>query len=396
MTSYYCDCGDTLFSGQNCETGVIYIDDLPIINIGDTINIPIVTATPDSSVSLTITVSSDAVNVSQTWFTFDSDNPSSSFDISAAVPGIYSISYTLSGEDADIYETPATSILLAIDPSLEHVDNDYFLQTGNEPGTLSEGCCSPGIQYQCPGGVVNTVSFSSNCAWDNIGETEFSTTGIVFAKGDGLSIPISLTGVHMTSSEDNYGGFVLPDLSNECRVCDNLDETCHYFDFTANDYIDLLKSRSLETTYLNAIKPLLPNWITVMVSDLVLNGQEKFGVDDFTSYLTTGKNIYEIPGCESLDLEPDSLFAVLSQDKNITLAVDDVSMSYVPTDENDDPVCFAVNLCQGSVSPVHITVPTKARDYITSYDAINVSLTINNNNRSVLLSNTFFSIGIHC
>ena len=372
MTSYYCSCGDTLFTGLNCQIGIISIGDIPIINVGDKFTVP-VAGTPDSSVTLTITVSSSDVNISQTWFTFNSDNPSSSFNISASGPGFFSISYSLSGDDAENYQTPDTSIVIVVDPAVQHVENDYFLQTNKPPGILSEGCCSPGTQYQCPGGVVNTVSFSSNCAWDNLGASEFSTTGVVFAKGDGLDIPISLTGVRMTFSEDSYDGFVLPNLADECRVCDNLDPTCHYYDFKPNDYVDLIRTRALEKTYFSVIDSLLPDWINIMVNELELTGKEAFGIDDFVSYLTTGENIYQIPGCELLDLEPDSLFAVLSQDKNVSLQIDGVSMSYQPVEDTDDPICFAVNLCKGSNSPVHITVPTKAQNFITSYDAINVS-----------------------
>lgn len=371
MTSYYCDCGTSLYTGQNCETGYISVGDLPPVNVGDQISIPI-SGTPDNSVSVTVTVSSSAVNVSQTQYTFDSNNPSSSIQLSISTPGIYSINYALSGEDADSYDTPDPSILIVVDPNYEHIDNDYFLKNQVEVGELVEGCCSPGVQYQCPGGVVNTVSFSSSCAWDNLGPSEFSTPGVVFAKGDDIKIPVSITGAHLMMSEDSYDGFVLPDLSEECRVCDNTDPVnCNYFDFTANDYLDLLKTRALETTYLKAIDGLLPSWMTITIDHIEITGQTAFGVDDFTSYLTTGENIYEIPGCESLDLEPDSLFAVLSQDKNITVDIDGTAIKYMPSD-SEGPVCFAVNLCKGSNSPVHITVPTQAVEYITSYDAIQV------------------------
>ena len=372
MTSYYCDCGDALFTGLNCQTGIISIGEIPILNVGDVISLPI-SGTPDSSVTVSVTVSSTAVNISQTSFTFDSSNPSSSFTISAPTPGIYSVSYSLSGDDAENYDTPPTSIMIVKDPEEPHVANDYFLKTGNPVGILSEGCCSPGTQYQCPGGVVNTVSFSSNCAWDNLGPTEFSTRGVVFAKGSGLNIPISLTGVSMTLSENSYDGFVLPNLSEECRVCDNLDPNCHYFDFKPNDYIDILSSQALETTYLKAIDGLMPDWITVTVETLDLTGTVAFGVDDFTSYLTTGENIYQIPGCETLDLEPDSLFAVLSHDKNISVEIDGTTMKYTPGTD-DDPICFAVNLCKGTDSPVHITIPSAGQDFISSYEEIKVSL----------------------
>lgn len=370
MTSYYCDCGDALYTGQNCETGYMLIGTLPPVNVGDQISIPI-SATPDNSVTVTVTVSSSAANVSQSQFTFDSNNPSSSIGLSVSEPGIYSISYSLSGEDADNYDTPDPSILIVVDPEYQHVENDYFLKNQVEIGELAEGCCSPGVQYQCPGGVVDTVSFSSSCAWDNLGPSEFSTPGVVFAKGSDIKIPVSITGAHLMMSEDSYDGFVLPDLSEQCRQCDNTDPACKYFDFTANDYLDLLRTRALETTYLKAIDGLLPSWMTLTIEHIEITGETAFGVDDFTSYLTTGENIYEIPGCESLDLEPDSLFAVLSQDKNITVDIDGTSIKYTPSDA-EGPVCFAVNLCKGSNSPVHITVPQQALDFITSYDAIQV------------------------
>ena len=372
MNTYFCDCGDSLYTGLNCQTGVLSIGELPIMTVGETISIPIA-GTPDNSVTLTVTVSSPDVNISQTSFTFDSDNPTGSLDISVTTPGVYSLSYDVTGEDADNYETPPTSVLIVIDPDVQHVENDYFLKTGNPVGILAEGCCSPGVQYQCPGGVVNAVSFSSNCAWDNLGASEFSTRGVVFVNGAGISIPISLMGVNLMLSEDSYNGYVVPDLGNaECRVCDNLDPSCNYFDFKPNDYLDLLRTRALETTYLKAIEDLLPSWLSISVQDLDLTGDRiSFGIDDFTSYLTTGDNIYQIPGCESLDLEPDSLFAVLRQDENITVQVDGMSMKYSANDD-DDPVCIAVNLCRGTESPVHVTLPAKAREFINSYDAIQV------------------------
>ena len=353
---------------MNCEIGVVNTVNFPILSIGEEFNFQI-SADPDNEIIVNIVSSSSDLNISSTTVTLNTDQTHSLLSILSSVPGVYTLSYSVTGENADDYAALAPSVIIITDPDIGHVENQYFTSVNLPVGTLADGCCSPGAQFQCPTST-NVVSFTSTCAWDTEQQWQYSTKGVVFVNGAGISLPFSITGVDMTLTDDDFS-FTLPDFAKQCRDCNNPDPNCNYYDLSPDDFIDILSSRALGMTYLNNIENLIPDWLSFSIDAFTISSETTFGLREFATHVTTGENIYAISGCEQLDLVSESLFSVFSYGKNITADVNGMLYKYVPG-VSDEPVCFAVNLCRGDESPVHITIPAGTQSVVTNFPKVKV------------------------
>ena len=86
------------------------------------------------------------------------------------------------------------------------------------------------------------------------------------------------------------------------------------------------------------------------------------GTDDsFSSFDTIvdivhGKEVILIDGCEDLNIPINGLYAVLRYNDSIKYSVDGIDYFYL-SQYGDDPVCFAVDICNRDTSPFYISVP---------------------------------------
>lgn len=350
-TKYYCDCTNTYYTGPNCEIGYVDVPDLPFININSLYSF-VISARPQSSIQVNIATSSPSLGLSDSIITFNSSYQSHTLRVSSPTAGIYSISFTLSGPAASGYQTPDPVLLVIKDPTSTHTTNQYFTTVSQPVGQLSSGCCSPGGQiYQCPFST-NTVTFKSTCSWDfENDDGAHETRGIVFASGSGISLPFSIAGVELKINGNDIT-FALPDDAGSCADCIGSDSSCYHYSPGPDDIVDLMQANSIAKTYLTQAADLLPTWISFSVGDLNITNQ-MFSIADYTAYISTGANAYLIPGCSSLDLDSDGLYSIYNYREEITMSLDGQTKSY----DSNAPVCFAINLCAGADSPVHITIP---------------------------------------
>lgn len=324
-------------------------------------------AKPDTELILNIASSSPSLAISNSRIIFNSSHQSETFQVSSAVPGIYTLTYTLTGQDADKYMTPRPSIVIISNQDSTHVDNQYFTLTNQPVGQLSQGCCSPGGQiYQCPYSS-NTVTFSSTCSWAVEEPGVHETQGIVYASGNGISMPFSIIGVELSIQGFNISS-TLPDDGGTCTQCGGTDPSCYFYDFTADDIIDMLETNSLARSYLSGAENIIPNWIGFILDNTINTTNRRFSSQDYSTFVTTGANAYLISGCSTLDLDPDGLYSILSYTGTVSATVGGTAKSY----NSETPVCFAVDLCKGTDSPIHVSIPSEAQELIITFDQFQV------------------------
>ena len=358
MTSYTCDCIGTQYKGSTCQTGIINLPSLPVLSVGQESDLLWISAKPDVNLTITFTYPDNALEITSAQVTLMKTNTNASFTIRPLQAGTIIMSYTLSGASAADYEDPRSITVLVL-PSLPHSPIfRYFTTLGRSVGSLAPGCCDAGPSYQCPSSS-SMVSFLSSCGW-----SDDQAGGVVFTQGAEISMPLSITGTEL--SLEPYVQNSLPSDSATCPNCGGDDSSCYHFDFTTGDIIDLLLSRALGNSYIERSSQLLPTWLGFNIGATFLTDGATFSHDHYRTILAEGDRVRTIEHCASLDVDSSGLYSLLLHHENIGMLVNSLPRNYVPSAGNA-PICFAVDLCRGSSSPVYISIPAGSHDTLTSF-----------------------------
>ena len=193
----------------------------------------------------------------------------------------------------------------------------------------------------------------------------------MFTTGAGLQLPISIAGTELSP---DLAHNVLPTDQLTCPDCGGTDQHCYHYDFVTNDVVDLLRSLALSRTYLENSQDLVPSWLTLSLGNETLPLDTPFASSDYSTTLSLGDQVTEVQGCETLEVDRNGFYSILRFSNNLTLTTssssDEEDAEYTPAD-NDAPICFAVDLCRGSSSPVYITIPAGSHDTLTSFTQLN-------------------------
>ena len=366
--NYKCDCSGTHYKGLRCHIGEIYIPQVPLLRVQQTVTIT-AEAHPTRQLSVNLsTTSVDGISISPSVLVFNSLTEVS-FTITAHTRGIHFLSFNLSGYDADLFEKPQSMIVVvqsADDESSNHTHFSYFDDTNQPLGILTQGCCKGEMSTQSHLSCLNhgtSPSLSSTCSWINGDET----FGVVFANGDDHAVPISIAGGRL---QEYYPFVDLPVSQYSCSSCGST--KCFYGDVTEEDIADFIKSRALARSFLTYTSDLLPNWVSFAIT-----GVDSWYDDNYYSYdiiadVVHGKDITLISDCANLNVENDELYAVLRYNKSLLVSVNDIDYSYLPQLDSS-PVCFAVSLCN-RFSPIHVSIPMSQQEELRQINSIKVLL----------------------
>ena len=277
------------------------------------------------------------------------------------VPGAIGIvRFTLPRNTATVsYEPRERSVLVTGVPQQE--TESYFDQFNLIRGLLRPGCCDAGLQLSCPGISTQTVSLLSPCRWSTTNSEVTRTTGHVFARGTRLSLPTSLSGLRYREVEGReYSNNVRREASecNACSQCNgNSSSSCYCYTHTTLDTLDFLHARALAFTYISQIETLLPSWLELFVY-LQLTQESSVAAtnDAFAPVTHLTEPVSSVEGCYKLTGLVGSRFSVLRYGKTLSAVIDGQRYDYEETSTAEDVMCFAVDLCHESDSPVHMQI----------------------------------------
>jgi len=259
-------------------------------------------------------------------------------------------------------------------------DTNYFEELGTSIGLLQESCCMPqDISFQCPmSSLSNRITFKYACEWISTPDNNMSTGGVVFVANDNFSLPLSVAGIVVDRSVGHVE--LSQDRVHDCMPCaenmNNLaDGQCYHYSFTTRDTQLFLQNRSLAYTYIENIRPfLLPSWLDIHIDQEHLGPVSNvFAPYDYNTQLVKPENIPMLPGCQKLEVDQSSqtLYSVLRYGRTISAVIDRENMA---SDEQpstfspgaSDPICFAVDLCRGQSSPLHIDLSRPTQELLVS------------------------------
>ena len=150
----------------------------------------------------------------------------------------------------------------------------------------------------------------------------------------------------------------------ECVRCDDCSDDQYMF--ALSDIPDLLHARALGYTYIGIIQKLLPSWLSMSI-DLSLAEETSplTKYDSFAPITRHNELVSSIEGCSKLLDLSNGVYSVLRYDKTLSVIIDGNQYDYrenSATGSTGDPMCFAVNLCQGLESPVHMQISQPVND----------------------------------
>ena len=289
------------------------------------------------------------------------------------VPGkIGVVTVSLSNEDFK-YE-PKQRIVFV---SEGNPNTSYFQQLNLPSGQLKPSCCTPDIdnlEIKCPAST-QSVSLKSTCKWSTTGSGVTRSPGVVFAEGTNVSLPTSISGLRYQNkgTQDYINNHLI--RQRDCRTCNacknDSDGQCYcYNDFTLADTQDLLHARALAFTYIGEIQKLLPSWLQMSVNlDFASQSSPLTEYDSFAPITRHTDSVSSIAGCSALTDLSGGIYSVLRHDKTLSITIDGTQYDYRENGDNvnpEDPMCFAIDLCDGLSSPVHMQISQQVNDILVS------------------------------
>lgn len=384
-----------MYTGEKCDIGIVNTPEYPHLAM----NIPYtftVTASPDEYLRISMLPDDrSSLTISPNQLEFNRNMHTNNFTITSKRSGRFLLNYRLSGKDASNFmQLQPSSIIVIENEMLENTD--YFTSRQLEPGLLQSGCCTAlsfFLEYLCPSGL-NTVKFTASCAWNLKG---LYSTGVVFSDNNGITFPVAIGGVKFGRNFDlsSLNVFELRDPCMPCsrhsvgRVNDDsefpLEGDCDVFEPSISDVLTFLESESLAYTYFYHSHKLLPQWLRFNITTSTR-------VHTSNSYRVTLVESSEVEALEMCNLTTtytDGLYSVLIYSGMLNITINSEEITYIPKSESN-ALCFAVNLCEGKMSPLSISVSKDANDMISDLEFMT---TFNNNNwkinfNSISISNS--------
>ena len=367
---FSCACNGTGYVGPTCGKPVIYLEYIPPVTDGTDITVTISTMAKReerSIIKVTVKGSDNFKKIVKINLHHNETHEETK------VPGKLGI-VTVSLSNEDFKYEPKQRIVFV---SEGNPNTSYFQQLSLPSGQLKPPCCTPDVdnlEITCPAST-QTVSLKSTCQWSTTGVGVTRSPGVVFAEGTNVSLPTSISGLrYRKKGTQNYiNNYIIREI--ECRTCDacenNLDGQCYcYNNFTLVDTLDLLHTRALAFTYIGEIQKLLPSWLQMSVNlDFALQSSPLADNDLFAPITRHTDSVSSIAGCSTLTDLSGGIYSVLRHDKTLSITINGTQYDYRENSDNvnpKDPMCFAVDLCDGLSSPVHMQISQQVNDILVS------------------------------
>ena len=407
--TFECDCEGTGFEGPTCNRGILSIPTIPKLEEDEETSFELSAAT-DMELEIDFESNSRRLRVTPFKTTLSPRKNSAQFNVTGSRAGQYSLGYSLRGPGSNIFDPPGQSPILVGSKRDQSEINRYFTLLNNEVGTITESCCQPSmLSYQeCPM-TTGAVEFLSTCRWTEENPF-FKSNGIVFARFNSLSVPVSINGINIDRSEGSIAtsvnsgncGSCRDNGKNNIRFVDVTPEvkSCYFLPFSAGDTEDLLVSRSLARTYTDRIRSLFPPWISLSIPSGRDLTADVFQNIDYFSRLAEQEDVTGIEGCEHVVADDPGLYSALRYNWLFQLSLDDATLNYSP--EGVQPICLAVNLCRATQSPIFVGVPSDLQSaikglpmlqpYVNQGWSFSVdSATLYNTSRSIAVSGSYWN-----
>ena len=362
--AFTCNCSGTSYTGPTCNLGIIRLPPLPVLTKGQPHDITVSTSLHIPQLKplrIRLFVNGRGLQL----IALQARNQKATIHYTPNEAGIHIITHRHTSKD--LFAVQPSEITVFVKDSSQQIKptNHYFTSMNLKLGGLKESCCTPqsnvlSSSLSCPDSTQR-VTLKAACQWQNVGNTHWAP-GIIFADGHNLSLPVSVAGYQYSQ---NGEGSVLS-ATSECTPCNpnepvcmqqtSLDDDCYCYNFTGQDTQDFLNTHALGLTYIEQIQSLLPTWLKVQGNLKNSMFTTTHSEHDYLAPIVQSHiNVQAVEGCNEITPMNQGIYSVLRYDKILSGEIDGQTYTYdgrSDTRGSSDPMCFAVNLCQGVNSPV--------------------------------------------
>ena len=348
---FSCDCSSTGYTGVTCNIGVLTLPSYPALTIGVPVTLSITAAVPDFELIINVT-SSDTDNITISPSAVTITNPSSSAMFSIEVmegtsAGLYSISYSISGVNADDYIVPSDSIVFV--RPMPRMMNYFEAQNLSNGELTTTGCFMSPQSLQCQNDDQQ-INIYSTSQWSN-NNNMIRTNGVVHLVDGSLSLPLAIAGANIIVEQNRI---TVERLHTDSPVVSESTDSCTSFVPSVSNLDDFLRFKALVTTFLTNTIRLLPTWMqfTVTSNEHI----DSSGDTAYLAYVVTAEELNEIDVCQNIITNENKVHLVVRHDSNLTVNVSGSQVTHIPTDNS--VVCFSVELCSQTLSIFHVGLPS--------------------------------------
>ena len=371
---FSCVCDGTGYGGHTCNLAIINLE--LILDISDLNSISVtVSTTADLQIPVRFRVKLSGPNMhKEIKIVVLKQNNKKENLILRGVNGILTI--IIDEEFDDILFRPKQRTIF-VRGNAGSQNSSFFTKFNLQRGQLKPSCCTPDdtLSIPCPN-TIQKIVLKSACEWDETNKEVHRSVGVVFAEGNKLSLPTSIAGFRYRVEMKKNDIIDIFTSAGSCTPCDAVEPyctqespECYCYNFTILDTQDFLKSRALAFTYLKEIQRLLPSWLHIAVNLTFSQSSHMSKFDYFAPITRSIDAVSSVEGCQKLNSLTNSIYSVLRHDKTISATIDGIQYDYrenSDTGNTDDPMCFAVSLCQGEDSPVHMQISQPVHSILVS------------------------------
>ena len=350
-----CNGSATGYTGPTCGAVIVHFPPIPPVTDGLEIPVTLFTDVEDFNERVQVTIRRPNTGALRQVLRVRSGEITEE-----SIPGAIGIvRITLPRNTATVVYKPQERSVLVTGVTQQETES-YFDQFNLVRGLLRPGCCDAGLQLSCPGSSTQTVSLLSPCQWSTSNSEVTRTTGHVFARSTRLSLPTSLSGLRYREVEGRSYSNDIRRESSECNTCSecngNSSSSCYCYTHTTLDTLDFLQARALAFTYISQIDKLLPSWLELFVDLDMTQQSSELTSDAFAPVTHLTEPVSSVEGCYKLTGLVGSRFSVLRYGKTLSANIDGQRYDYEEANTTGDVMCFAVDLCHESYSPVHMQI----------------------------------------
>lgn len=302
---YTCDCEGTSYRGSTCTRPAVDIPShIPVRVSSPATKVPVI-ARPSRSVTV-ISQVTPHLTVTPENVTLKTDTTEEYLWISTETPGIYPLTFSLTGPDADRFPQPVLSTVFAGNIFVRHRLYDHELPLGCYRLDMTQ------VVSRESGVARHHLSFLSTSPWYQVRGMErgfFSHGVVVLQDKDHPVIPLFLRGLEVVQDQQKLvlgpvSSFRKPFPGWEAGETTN--PRCAELDLQPDDLKILEEQQSMLNSLLISVTSRLPPWISLSAAEGALTYLGMFYPTLMPGYLTQ-----QIASCAGLPVRENGLYYVL-------------------------------------------------------------------------------------